>query len=380
MSSRIFHSAAPRRYASFAPLYLLSAGMGLLACSSDPASPNPPAVPTSAVSTSAPTSAPSPAVTMSSAPITPSVAPTASSPVPVPTATQGVPTATAPSASSPGTSMPSASVEPSSSAPVPTETVPSASVAPSASVTPSTTPTGSVPPGEGDALLIEDFEDATVGMMPAGWDNFVGYVKNNPQNPQGTALALVDDTRAHSGTKSMHFHGGQSPVQITRPLAANTNKLYVRGYFYMTQQLGQNPGLNHQTLIAVRKESGGANNEVRFGEIKGVIGTNEVPSDNISPKMDQWGMGPVVPANTWACIEVAFLADKPVNELHAWADGELVHSITAGDQWQNGTMPDNWLADKFVEVVVGWQSFGGDDIDVWLDDLVLSNDPIGCDG
>jgi len=139
-----------------------------------------------------------------------------------------------------------------------------------------------------------------------------------------------------------------------------------------------NPGANHETLIGIRKLPGQANDEVRFGEIKGVIGTNEVPSDNISPKMAQWGMGPVVAPGGWRCIEVAFLADQPQHTLYAWADGTMVHSVTAPDQWQNGTLPANWLNGKFVEVIMGWQSFSGIDTDLWIDDVVLSNSPVGC--
>lgn len=239
-------------------------------------------------------------------------------------------------------------------------------------------------PGASDAggpsvapFLSEDFESGTAGRQPAGWDNFIGYVKNN-MNPQGETLAVVDSTRAHGGTSSVHFHGGSSPAMLTRPLPMGTNKLYVRAYFYLSRQLGMNPGANHETLLGIRKASGSANDEVRFGEIKGVIGTNEVPSDNISPKMDQWGMGPVVAANKWACIEVAFLADQPQHVLSAWADGVLVHSITAPDQWQNGVLPMNWMNGKFVELMVGWQSFSNANADVWMDDLVLSTGRIGC--
>src|ERR1051325_10073525 len=42
----------------------------------------------------------------------------------------------------------------------------------------------------------------------------------------------------------------------------------VRAYFYMTRQLGMNPGANHETLIGIRKATGSANDEIRFGEIK----------------------------------------------------------------------------------------------------------------
>jgi hypothetical protein len=214
-------------------------------------------------------------------------------------------------------------------------------------------------------------------MQPAGWNNFIAYIGNG-QNPNGQTLALVDGARAHSGTKSVHFHGGGQPTQLTRTLPTGTTKLYARAWIWFTRQLGMNPGANHETLLGIRKAVGSANDEVRFGEIKGVIGTNEVPTDNISPKMAQWGMGPVVATGAWQCIEVAFIGDQPQNTLTAWANGTMVHSITAPDQWQNGNMPMNWLNGKFVEFIMGWQSFSGIDTDLWIDDVVLSTSPIGC--
>jgi hypothetical protein len=223
----------------------------------------------------------------------------------------------------------------------------------------------------------DGFESGTNGMQPAGWDNFIAYIAKG-SNPNGATLALVDSTRAHTGTKSVKVHGGQQPAQLTRPLPTGTNKLYARAWIWFTRQLGMNPGANHETLLGIRKAVGSANDEVRFGEIKGVIGTNEVPSDNISPKMAQWGMGPVVAPNGWRCIEVAFLADQAQHTLTAWADGVMVHAITAPDQWQNGNLPANWMNGKFVEFIMGWQSFSGIDTDLWIDDVVLSNSPIGC--
>jgi len=241
--------------------------------------------------------------------------------------------------------------------------------------------TGAVtpPPPPGDAFFFDDFEGSTLDQSPANWDYFIAYVANQ-NNPSGNASALVDDTRAVSGTHSVHFVGGQSPAQITLPLPAGTNRLYVRAQVFMTRQLGanNNPQPNHETLIAIRGTPGQANSEVRFGEIKGVIGTNEVPSDNISPKQDQWGQGPAVAPNAWHCIEVQFLGDQADNQLFAYVDGTLVHSITAPDQWNNGNLGGNWMAGKFVEVVLGWHSFSGIQTDVWMDDIVLSNSPIGC--
>jgi hypothetical protein len=224
----------------------------------------------------------------------------------------------------------------------------------------------------------DDFETGTVGMQPPGWMNFIAYQANNT-NPNGTTLAIVDSTRAHSGTKSVHVHGGSSPAQLTRTLPTGTNKLYVRAWIYQTRQLGSmNQSENHETLIAIRKVPGSVENEVRFGEIKGSIGTNLVPGDDFSPPQSQPGTLSVAP-NRWACIEVAFLADQPQHTLYAWADGTLVHSITGGAaQWGHGLTTMNWMAGMFVEVVLGWQSFSGIDTDLWIDDVVLSTAPIGC--
>ncbi len=243
---------------------------------------------------------------------------------------------------------------------------------------PTTTGAGTTGGNPEDVLFADDFEDGTVGQQPAGWDNFIAWNANGA-NPSGDDLALVDDSQAHGGAHSVHFHGGSNPAQLTRALPSGTNRLYVRAYVRMSRQLGQNPGANHETLIAIRGTPGGANDEVRFGEIKGVIGTNEVPSDNISPLMDQWGMGPVVPADTWACFEVAFLGDQATHELHAWVDGTEVHSITDPmKEFQNGAMPATWLSNKFSEVVIGWHSFSSANADVWMDDLVVALSPIGC--
>jgi hypothetical protein len=38
----------------------------------------------------------------------------------------------------------------------------------------------------------------------------------------------------------------------------------------------------------------------------------------------------------------------------------------------------NWMNGKFVEFIIGWQSFSSATNDIWVDDLVLSTGPIGC--
>lgn len=258
-------------------------------------------------------------------------------------------------------------------------TPPAAGGAPNAPAEPAPTAPVPAPAPPGAAFFSDDFEASPAGAAPPNWDYFVAYVANG-NNPSGTASVLVDDTRAFTGTRSVRFSGGPSPAQITLPLPAGTNRLFVRAMVFLEVQLGANPSpsANHETLIGIRGTPGGANDEIRFGEIKGAIGTNEVPSDNISPQMDQWNAGPSVSPNAWHCFEVDFLGDLPQNELHARVDGDEVHAVTAPDQWQNGMLPATWMNGKFNEVIFGWHSFSNVQTNVWMDDIVLSTEAIGC--
>lgn len=230
-----------------------------------------------------------------------------------------------------------------------------------------------------EAFFFDDFEADAVGATPGEWNTFLGYAVNGPNPGDNGSLALVDDSDAHGGAHAVHVHGGSSAALITRALPPATDRLYVRAYVKLSRPLGANPtSNNHETLIGIRATPGDGNNEVRFGEIKGAIGTNEVPSDDIAPPYAAWGLGAQVPANTWACFEVAFLADLPYHELHAWVDGELVHSVTTLDDWDHRALPATWMQGKFTEVLLGWQSFSSNTVDLWIDDVVLSTAPIGC--
>jgi len=212
-----------------------------------------------------------------------------------------------------------------------------------------------------------------------GWDTFIAY-NFNGQNPSGTNMAVVDETRSHSGKKSVHVHGGTSPAQIGYTLPTGIQRLYTRAYFYLTRPIGMHDpnSSNHDGLVVLRKTPSSADNEVRFGEIKGSIGVNEVPTDDISPVMADWGKGGVIPANAWHCIEIAWLGDGAQHQVVASMDGTMIFSVTAPNQWEHKTAGASFLAGKFGQAVFGWQSFSGVETDLWVDDVVLSSSPIGC--
>jgi len=226
-------------------------------------------------------------------------------------------------------------------------------------------------------LFTETFENGAVNTQPAGWENFLAYNRNASNTTSGNAYALIDSAKAYSGTKSIHFKGGQSPAQIVRALPAGLQRLYTRAYVNLSVPFGNIPGDNHEHILGIKKTFD-ANNEIRVGQIKGVLGTNYIPTDNIAPKQSQWESGPQLAANKWYCVEAAFLADQAYDTLHMWVDGTLVHSVTSGADWNNGAAPADWMSDSFNFVMFGFQSFSQRNADVWMDDLVVSTQPIGC--
>lgn len=238
--------------------------------------------------------------------------------------------------------------------------------------------------GSGTGFFTDGFESDIVGSQPAGFGNLIDYIANGTDPNSSGDLAIVDTTHVHTGAHAVHFHvaaGSNNPSFLTYMLPAGTNTLYVRAWVYLSLQLGDSPASqndNHETLFALNGSPGNVNSEVRFGAIKGTIGVNVSPSDNITPLVASWNGPPSIPATTWTCIEVAFLGAPAQNELDSWMNDADLFDVTTPTQWNNGTMPIDWLNGEFVEIDFGFQSFSGFGADVWVDDLVLGNDRIGC--
>ncbi|MEO8177373.1 MAG: hypothetical protein ABI895_00945 [Deltaproteobacteria bacterium] len=254
-----------------------------------------------------------------------------------------------------------------------------------------TNPPAMLPEPPGDAFFFDDFEAGAAGTQPAAWNRWLNHTTSAGNAVTGAQFALLDSQEHFKGNQSVHFHvtEGTQPAQLTFAVPANTNRLFVRAYVKSTTQLGSrqpdNPS-NHETLIALRAGSGKADFELRFGEAKGALGFNIVGdgrSDAVAPPQALWGSAPSMAANQWHCVEVDFLNDNPASpQAHASVDGALVRSVTSLADWHVMLQGQGaqWLNGMFGEVVIGWQSFSNPPAnDVWMDDVVLSNSPIGCE-
>jgi hypothetical protein len=240
------------------------------------------------------------------------------------------------------------------------------------------------PPGE--AFFFDDFEAGAPGEQPAAWGRWLNYTTTAGNTLDGQQFALLDNQDCASGNQCVHFHaeGATQPAMLTYELPANLTRLYVRAMVKTTKQVGNvapDSVSNHETMISLRNRDV-QEFELRFGDAKGAIGFNMVGPDRndaLVPKNDQWGMGPAISPNAWHCVELSFINDNPSSPQALIAlDGAQVRAATAVSDWHVGVTP-TWLNGLFVEVAIGWQSFSpSPGNDVWMDDVVLSESPIGC--
>ncbi len=236
---------------------------------------------------------------------------------------------------------------------------------------------GQAATGGGAAFFSDDFESDTSGKQPAGWDNLISY-NHNAMNPMGSLSAVADGTHTHNGSKlAAHIVSDGNMVFLERQLPTGTKHFFVRAYFYLAHQIGMGAQSdNHESLVGITADP--AHTQLRFGQMKGAVGTSLASDDNLSPPQAKWYGPPVISGGAWHCIEVEFDGTAAYNSLNAWSDGTLVHSITQGSDWDHGAEPATWMNGLFNMVQIGWESFSSMANEVWIDDLVMSTTRVGC--
>jgi hypothetical protein len=231
-------------------------------------------------------------------------------------------------------------------------------------------------------IVCDDFEKWTNGQAPgAPWV---------VQTAMGTAV--IDETRAHSGKRSVKVSIAattandtyrQAMIAVTGapliPLAANT----VFGRFmvytdripdstvHWTFATGTGP---LGSLYAVYNYGG-------MGDLMANYYRNTTPDPN-----DCWQTkNQTFPTSAWTCVGFEF--DGTNNELRFWLNGTEVpelHVLGNMKTAQTCTKPGvdgRWLAPQFNDIGVGWESYQNDVAgahDAWIDDVILDAKTIPC--
>ena len=222
-----------------------------------------------------------------------------------------------------------------------------------------------------DAQLCEDFETGTL-------DKTLWEVGGNE--------AIIETGKSMRGSHSAHFHtdnNGFSFIKEKKTFPAVNNTFWGRMFFYV-DALPVTPDYAHFTII----ESAGSGDSsfVREGGQyrKFGVGTDNGPSGdwtNIDADPTT-ASAKEIPEKAWMCVEWLYKGDT--NETRFFWDGVEHLSLYTFPKVKHGGMNPNveYNLPNFNSVWVGWWMYQNnpvpDHFDVWIDEIAIDKDRIGC--
>jgi hypothetical protein len=232
------------------------------------------------------------------------------------------------------------------------------------------------PPSCGALPLCDGFESAAAGGPP---DAKVWSLSQ--PDCTGTGTLVVDGAQAHTGTHSLRVDGGSGYCDhvfvASTAIASLGPEVYTRVFVRLAAPLGA----GHVTFLAM-KDTADKQGDVRMGGQDMILMYNRQSDDATLPVMSPTGTGESVAlaANAWTCIESYF--DENAGTIDTWVDGKEVAGLV-----ENGTaVPDvstQWLSQAgwkpaLADFRIGWESYSGQTMTLWFDDVALASQRIGC--
>jgi hypothetical protein len=223
-----------------------------------------------------------------------------------------------------------------------------------------------------DVLFCEDFEATTIST--SRW------------TVHGTA-PMLDTVHAARGQQAMHFHtmtNGQSRLQTDDIFPVAGGRYYGRMFVWM-DALPTAPDWAHWTLMGAAGDTHAG--EIRVGgqwdRMRDRFGVGTDGGDTGDwTYLDQDPTGHVVPAPTqqWVCIE--WMHDTTNETTAFFWDGVEHPSLGTTATMHGGTASAQYLLPDFRSVWIGWWLYQSgstpDHFDVWIDEVVLDDERIGC--
>jgi hypothetical protein len=202
-----------------------------------------------------------------------------------------------------------------------------------------------------------------------------------------------DTTRAARGTTSLHLSTtatGNSGIETSKIFPATKNSYYGRMFVWF-EALPTSPQWAHWTIVGANPAAASSiTGEIRVGgQYDGKlnrfgVGTDGGPTGDWTnldgdPKS---GASPV-PLGSWICVE--WLHKGDTNETRFWWDGVEHPSLdTTRDTAHQGNASVKYDLPTFGSVWVGFWNYNQnkpvvpDHFDVWIDEVALDAERIGC--
>ncbi len=232
-------------------------------------------------------------------------------------------------------------------------------------------------------IINDDFESGAAGEVPAGWRTILGYgLVDFSRTPDPGSNAVLDSSRAHSGTRSVKVStsNAMAPHFIFRALPQGTSTIYVRAWVYSPAQLGGGSaggGGDHAHFIGTLQTPGSDDGrELRFGPVQRAYlgGFSPKPGDAFTKAQPTV----FIPANTWTCVEWAVEHAPNFDHMYGWVGDQQVLSAESASDWQNSINAD--FSNSMTYISFGWRQFGSvaNISNIWFDDIAVGNSRVGC--
>jgi hypothetical protein len=222
--------------------------------------------------------------------------------------------------------------------------------------------------------LCTDFESEALGALTGTWSA-------RAPNCSGDGKATIDEQVARSGKRSVRVQssGGTCNHVFATPtldFAALGDAFWVRFYVRFESALTD----AHVTFLAMHDQV--STKALRMGGQKKILMWNRESDDATLPELSPNGIGMSVEPKPgqFQCVE--FHLDGPAGALETYVDGKLASGLVIDGspthdidgQWlRNG----KWTA-KVSEIGFGWESYGGEPMLLWFDDIAITRERPGC--
>ena len=231
---------------------------------------------------------------------------------------------------------------------------------------------------QANVQLCEDFESGTLDT--ATWTTL-------------GAKPVIDDVQKARGGKALHLMiagNGQTAIREKKTFPEANDTYYGRVFVYFASLPTPATGFDyaHWTMIAASGTQ--VTGEIRVSgqmsngnSLWGVGTDNRVDvngtGDWTNSDKDPNGKPVAVPTGQWMCIEWMHKGDT--NETRFWWDGVEHPSLYTMPSTPHGGNPNEpYILPQFTSVWLGWQEYQTttEPFELWLDEIAIDKDRIGC--
>lgn len=220
----------------------------------------------------------------------------------------------------------------------------------------------------------DDFERAAL-------DDGSGRWRVTSPNCSGTGRLALDTGVAHGGARSVRIDGGGGycdHVFLANDTAVASAGATVFGRVFV--RFASAFGEGHVTFLTMR-DGADNNRDLRMGGQSRIFMWNRESDDATLPELSPAGIArSTAPTpGVWHCVE--FQVER-AGALRTWIDGVAVEGL-AVDGTSTPDIDARWRsrgawAPTLTDLKLGWESYAGQTMTVWFDDVAVATSRIGC--